>query len=161
MHVHDQPADRRRADIQIRQAFVLTMLGLWIVVLLVFWCFTPINAPGVWPLLDSIETRGGTKAPAAEQDLFISVTAAGDVYVGERIASRRELFVALHAATQMRTDWRGNWYQVNVFVRVDKRAPFGAVRRVVQTAQAANRTRLTFLATSDQAGRAETAGDET
>lgn len=146
MHVHETPADRHRGDLLIQQAYVLTLLGFWIVIVLVVWCIVPLGAPGVWPLLDSIETRGGRKAPAMELDVFVSVTAAGDVYVGERVASPGELLRAMARAAEPRIDRRGDTYWINVFVRVDKRAPFGAVREVVRAAQEAKRTQLTFLA---------------
>jgi biopolymer transport protein ExbD len=146
MLVHDRPPDRMRADLQIQRAFIITLLGFFTTLLVIFAAITPIFRSGVWPLINSIETNGGTKAPASEEDLFISVTASGELFLGERKTSPRELTQALAAVARPRVK-RGYTYEVTVFVRVDRDAPFGAVRAVVRAAQEAKRARLTFLAT--------------
>jgi biopolymer transport protein ExbD len=146
MYVHEQPNDRRRGDLQIRQGFILTLSMFWTTILLVVWSFTPLTSTGVWPLLDLAETSGGRKAPYLEGDVFISVTRTGDIYLEERPATTRDVTRACEFAVLLRRDWRGETYRHEVFVRVDRAAPFSAVRAVVRAAQAANVTRLTFLA---------------
>jgi len=78
--VHEQGADRRVADIQVNRTFVVTLLGVWIVVLLFVWAVTPLVAPGVWPLINIAETSNARRAPDVEGDVFVSVTAQGQIF---------------------------------------------------------------------------------
>ena len=146
MYIHEHPSDRRHADLQIRQAFIVTLSCFWTTILVVVWSFTPLTASGVWPLLEIVETSGGRKAPYVEGDIFVSVTRSGDIYLENRKATIREFENACTFAVRRRLDWRGNPYRNEIFIRVDKAAPFGTVRRVITAAQTANVDRVTFLA---------------
>lgn len=115
-------------------------------ILLVVWCFTPLTASGVWPLIDLVEASKGRKAPYVEGDIFLSVTRTGDLYLEDRRASLPEVVRACEKAAQPRKDWRGHDDRNEIFLRVDKAAPFGSVRAVLKAAQIANVERVTFLA---------------
>ena len=132
--VHEERADRRIADIQINRTFVVTLLGVWIVVFLILFIITPLKAPAVWPLINVVESSTGRKAPDREGDRFLSVTAAGQIFVDEKPVGVASLDAALVENDR------------EVFVRVDKAATFGSVRVLLRAAQRAGRRRLTFLA---------------
>jgi biopolymer transport protein ExbD len=144
MILRDRPDDVRRFDILIRRAYTVTLLGVSMVLLITMWVFVPIQMPGVF--LSSIETSHGEKAPQFEHDVNVAVTAAGELYLGQEPVTHEALTAALTRAAQPRRYRDGEEYFVNVFVRVDKRASFGAVRTVVVAAQNAKLTHLTFLA---------------
>jgi biopolymer transport protein ExbD len=144
MLIHPVPADRRRADQQIQRTLTVTQLGVWIVVLLVVWCFTPLRAPGVWPLLDEASSTTGEKSPGREDDVWLSITSDGNLYADERPVTMGQLTGILSQASQRGTDRRGD-YERDVFVRIDRAAAFRSVRQVLLAAQAAGRLRLTFL----------------
>jgi TonB family protein len=131
MLVEHRAEDRRRYDRQILQSFVVTMAGFWIVVLLLVWVVAPLYSPGVWPLLELPFASTGRKAPDVERDVWTSVRANGDIFVGEQ-----KVDVPVLPGDEAR----------RVFVRVDRAAPFGAVRTLVRAAQRAGRRQLTFMA---------------
>ena len=122
--------DRRLYIQQVFHTFIFTMTGVWLIVLIMFMVVTPIYAPGVWPLLEPPSARTGQKAPDTERDVWLSVRANGEVFVDEKKVSVPDL--AIDASR-------------NVFVRVDRAAPFGAVRALVRAAQRSGRRRLTFM----------------
>lgn len=130
MFIEHHAEDRRRFDRQIVQAFIVTMAGFWIVVLLFVWVVTPLYSPSVWPLLELPFASTGRKAPDTERDVWTSVRANGEIFVGEEKVS-----VPVLTSDPAR----------RVFVRVDRAAPFGAVRRLVRAAQRAGRRQLTFM----------------
>jgi biopolymer transport protein ExbD len=145
MHVHEHAEDRRRGDLQIRQAFIVTLTGFWTTVLVVIWAFTPLTASGVWPLLDIIELSEGRKAPNVEGDVFISITRTGDIYLEGRRASLFEITHACEMASRQRLDWRGESYQYEIFIRVDKAALYRSVRDVIRAVQIGKARQVTFL----------------
>jgi len=123
--------DRRSYIRQVFQTFIFTMTGVWLTVLLVFMVITPIGVPEMWPLLDLPRATTGQQAPDMEGDVWISVRANGDVFVHQKKVSVPDL--AIDASR-------------HVFVRVDRAAPFGAVRALVRAAQRSGRRKLTFMA---------------
>ena len=123
--------DRRSYIRQVFQTFIFTMTGVWLTVLLVFMVITPIGVPEMWPLLDLPRATTGQQAPDMEGDVWISVRANGDVFVHQKKVSVPDL--AIDASR-------------HVFVRVDRAAPFGAVRALVRAAQRSGRRTLTFTA---------------
>jgi biopolymer transport protein ExbD len=129
--VEHRAEDRRRFDRQILQAFIVTMAGFWIVVLLVVWTVTPLYSPSVWPLLELPFASTGRKAPDMERDVWASVRANGDLFIGEK-----KVDVPVLPGDDAS----------HVFVRADRAAPFGAVRTLVRAAQRAGRKQLTFMA---------------
>jgi len=132
------PGDRSRRAFhsELERTYVVTLLGVWTVVLLWVWMAAPLLAHGVWPLLDSPQTSTGRKAPEKERDLFVSVVAGGQLFLDEKPVTSAALERSLRAVTTSQ----------EIFVRVDKAAPFGAVRAVVRAAQRANQRHLIFLA---------------
>jgi TonB family protein len=100
-------------------------------VLLYVWLVTPLRSPSVWPLLELPFAKTGRKEPGRERDVWVSVRANGEIFVDEQ-----KVAVPVLPADPDR----------NVFVRVDRAAPFGAVRTLVRAAQRSNRRTLTFMA---------------
>ena len=110
---------------QIQRAWVVTQLGLWIVILLILIAMTPVHVTGTWPMLQSVEATWGRDVKPYERDLFISINAAGDIFIGPRKMYVPRLANALGIAALPREQppyWR------QVFVRVDRRAPFGGAQ---------------------------------
>lgn len=107
------------------------MAGFWLTVFLLFMTITPLLSSGVWPLLELPFAATGQKAPDKEHDVWVSVRANGELFVDEQ-----KVMVPMLPHDPER----------NVFVRVDRAAPFGAVRTVVRAAQRAGRRQLTFMA---------------
>lgn len=128
MLIEQSDEDRRRHDRQILQSYVVTMAGVWITVLLWFWLILPIFARGVWPLLELPIAKTGQRAPDVERDVWVSIRANGEIFVDEKKVD----VVNLAGAAE------------RIHVRVDRAAPFGAVRTVVRAAQRAHRRTLTF-----------------
>lgn len=135
--------NRRAFERQLWQTYIIALAGVWIVVLLWYWVFCPIFAPGVWPLLDLASATTGHKAPTMERDLFVSVTARGELFLNEQPVQERILQKAF-ARKEVGRD--GRQQSRKIFVRVDRSAPFSAVRPVVRAAQAANVLHVVFLA---------------
>jgi TonB family protein len=131
--VEHRAEDRRRHDRQILQAFIITMAGFWLTVFLVFLTVMPLLGPGIWPLLELPFAATGQKAPDKEHDVWVSVRANGQIFVDEKKVAGSELILPKEAGR-------------SVFVRVDRAAPFGAVRAVVRAAQQTGRRKLTFMA---------------
>jgi len=129
--VEHRAEDRRRHDRQILQAFIITMAGFWLTIFILFMTITPLFAHGVWPLLELPFAATGQKAPDKERDVWVSVRANGEIFVDEQ---------------KVMVPMLPNDPERNVFVRVDRAAPFGAVRAVVRAAQRAGRRQLTFMA---------------
>ena len=134
MLIEHPAADRRRHDRMILQAFTVTMAGFWLTIFLYFMCILPIGRTDVWPLLELPRTATGRKAPDKGYDTWISVRANGEVVANEHRLTRADLMAALSKPYG------------DVFVRVDRSAPFGAVRNVVRAAREVNRRQLTFMA---------------
>ena len=129
-----------RYDVQIQRAWVVTMTGVWIVILLVAVVSLPLSSSPV----NIAEARIGRYAPIRAHDLVITVNADGAIYVRQRRVTVPQLAYAIVIASRPREEppyWR------DVFVQVDKRAPFRAVRDVLTAAQLANRRFLIFVAT--------------
>src|SRR5256885_16654525 len=104
------------------------MAGFWLTVFLIFMCVLPTRSQGVWPLLELPFAASGQKAPDREYDVWISVSANGEIFVGEN---------------KVAVPMFPNDLDRNVFVRVDRAAPFGAVREIVRAAQRVHRRKLT------------------
>jgi biopolymer transport protein ExbD len=136
-------AEERAFRAQLERTYVLTLLGVFTVVLLWIWMVAPLLAPGVWPLLELPQAWTGRKAPATERDVYVSVDARGQLFFNERPVTTSALASHLHALTLSAV--RAESAQ-QVFVRVDKAAPFRAVRKVVIAAQRADQRHLVFLA---------------
>jgi biopolymer transport protein ExbD len=134
-------------DTRVRQTFVITMAAFFLIILLVFITITPLGVPGVFPLLDPVKTsRDGNVRWPYDIDVIISIDVRGRLYVEETLATPQEVEGAIRRMAEPVVDWRGETHERTVFVRVDKQAPFGAVRNVVRAARNAGRTRLVFLA---------------
>ncbi|MBV8517011.1 MAG: biopolymer transporter ExbD [Acidobacteria bacterium] len=145
MYIHEQPEDRRRADLLIRQSFIITQSGVWIVVFLFVFVVTPLWTRDVWPLLDQPTAWSAQRAVPREHDHFVSVRADGAFFFDERRVTAGDLVAALRAARAGRRTW-GTFIEFDdVYVRADRAAPFGAVRNVIRAAQAAGCPRVTFL----------------
>ena len=137
MHVHDQPPDRRRADLQILQAYIVTQTGFWTTVLIMFAAITPIMANGVWPLIELPKSSVARKTPPMERDVFVTVTRTGELYVDDRKATLAELVRACRIARRPPRD--------TIYLRIDRNAPFGAVRVVIKAVQSEKIDRVTVL----------------
>jgi len=133
MLVEHRAEDRRRHDRQILQAFIVTMAGFWLTIFILFMTITPLYAPGVWPLLELPVAATGQKAPDKEYDVWVSIRANGEIFVDEKKVAGSELILPKEAGR-------------SVFVRVDRAAPFGAVRTIVRAAQRVGRRQVTFMA---------------
>jgi biopolymer transport protein ExbD len=131
---------------QIERTYMVTLLGVFTVVLLWVWMVAPLLAPGVWPLLDLPSTSSGRKAPTMERDVFISVDARGTLYFNERPVSVSALRDHIRAAEHATVSTEPPRF----FVRVDRGAPFRAVREVVVAARSADQAHLIFLARAPQ-----------
>lgn len=130
--VEHHAEDRRRYDRQILQTFVVTMAGFWLTVLIWIWVITPIFSSGVWPLLEPAAAKTGRMVPEKEHDVWVTIRANGEIFVDENKVDVVDLSNAGET----------------IFVRVDRAAPFSAVRTVVREAQRAHRRTLTFMVRS-------------
>lgn len=131
----------RRSDFQrdLERTYVVTLLGVFVVVFLWLFVVLPVGAPDVWPLLETPIALTGAIAPEMEHDLFVSINVGGHLFLQGNPVSGAELSARLRAN-------KPSQLQNQVFVRVDRNAPFGAVREAVRAAQLANRRHLIFLA---------------
>jgi biopolymer transport protein ExbD len=138
--------DIDKARSQFEQTYVITLLGVFLVVLLWMWVILPMRAPGVWPLLELPSALTGHKAPDTEGDVYISVDAKGRVFFNEELISVAALGTHIAEATRP----YGSRSPSNIFVRVDRSTPFRAVRRVIIAAQENHKRNLIFLARARQ-----------
>src|ERR1043166_6905116 len=95
MLIEHAGADRRRHDRQILQAFIVTMAGFWLTIILLFICIVPMPGKESWPILELPRTATGRKAPAMEYDTWIAVRANGDIVADENLLTHAELIAAL------------------------------------------------------------------
>jgi biopolymer transport protein ExbD len=125
---------------RMQQTYVITLTGCFVVILMWTWLVDPLLAHGVWPLLDLAQASSGRKAPDREHDAWVSVVANGQLFFDERPVTTRELEAHLHDLIFRRAT------DPQVFVRVDRAAPFRAVRQVIIAAQRAGRRHVIFMA---------------
>ena len=136
MHVHEHPPDRRWGDLIIRQAFIVTLTGFFMTMLVIYAAAAPINVPGAFPLLDVPEARHGRSAPYTERDVLIAITRNGGLYLGNDAATLAQIAGACEIAARRRSD---------IYIRVDRSVDFGLVRDVIKAAQHDETTQVTFL----------------
>jgi len=118
-HHRDSPKNEVRSDIN-----VTPLVDVVLVLLIIFMVVTPLIASGV--AVDLPQTLHHSKKPDDGKDIVISVTSDKRVYMGSRLL-RQPSDVARVVA-----DERRRFPEKTVFLKGDRRAPYGAVREVVE-----------------------------
>lgn len=131
-------SDSRDYRTDLERTYVVTLLGVFVVVFLWLFAVMPIEGPDVRPLLEAPTAVTGQKAPTTERDIFVSIDVRGHLFLQGNPVSGVEL------AARLRVN-EPSQGQRQVFIRVDRNAPFGAVREAVRAAQHANQRHLIFL----------------
>jgi biopolymer transport protein TolR len=116
----------------ISQINVTPLVDVMLVLLVIFMVTAPIIQQGV--AVDLPKTRGSA-LPGEEQPLVVGVSAAGDVYLNDNPIPVGELRAKLEAIARERPDRR-------VFLRADRKVPYGDVARVIAAVKEAGIERL-------------------
>jgi biopolymer transport protein TolR len=108
-----------RADIN-----VTPLVDVVLVLLIIFMVVTPLIASGV--AVDLPRTAHHARKPDDGKDIIVSITADKRFYVGTARLTQVEALVHKVVAEKRRAP------EKNVFVKADAKAPYGAVRAVLQ-----------------------------
>lgn len=111
----------RTANGSMSQINVTPLVDVMLVLLVIFMVTAPILQQGV--AVDLPEARAGSLAGREEQ-LVVSVTSDGSLYLNDEEVSAAELDARLQSVAAQRPDGQ-------VFVRADKSVPYGAVVEVM------------------------------
>lgn len=111
----------RTANGSMSQINVTPLVDVMLVLLVIFMVTAPILQQGV--AVDLPEARAGSLADREEQ-LVVSVTSDGSLYLNDEEVSAAELDARLQSVAAQRPDGQ-------VFVRADKSVPYGEVVEVM------------------------------
>jgi biopolymer transport protein TolR len=120
-----ETAHELRADIN-----VTPLVDVVLVLLIIFMVVTPMIASGV--AVDLPKTMHHSRKPDDGKDIIVAVTRDERLYVGSSPVERTADLARVVAAERRR------FPEKSVFLKGDARAPFGAVKRVMQTLHEAN-----------------------
>src|ERR1041384_6130861 len=119
-HGEERPPPDVKADIN-----VTPLVDVVLVLLIIFMVVTPMIAAGV--AVDLPRTAHHSKKPDDGKDIIVSITSDARVYLGaHRIGRAEDLGPAVTAE-------RRKFPQKTIFVKGEERAPFGAVRKVMDS----------------------------
>jgi biopolymer transport protein TolR len=119
----DRPKNEVRSDIN-----VTPLVDVVLVLLIIFMVVTPLIAGGV--AVDLPQTLHHLKKPDDGKDIVISVTWDKRVYAGSRLLSQPS------EVARVVGDERRRFPEKTVFLKGDRRAPYGVVREVVEALRA-------------------------
>ena len=108
-----------RADIN-----VTPLVDVVLVLLIIFMVVTPLIASGV--AVDLPRTAHHARKPDDGKDIIVSITADKRFYIGTARLNQVEELVQKLIAEKRRTP------EKNIFLKADAKAPYGAVRTVMQ-----------------------------
>jgi biopolymer transport protein ExbD len=108
-----------RADIN-----VTPLVDVVLVLLIIFMVVTPLIASGV--AVDLPRTAHHARKPDDGKDIIVSITADKRFYIGTTRLNQVEELVQKLIAEKRRTP------EKNIFLKADAKAPYGAVRTVMQ-----------------------------
>ena len=111
---------------------VTPLVDVMLVLLVIFMVTAPILQQGVTINLPKVKAVALT---GEEQQLVVSVTRNGQVYLNDTSINLTELTPKLQAILRLRPDRQ-------VFLRADQRVPYGDVMRVIATVKGAGVERL-------------------
>lgn len=121
--VHDDlPRGQVKSDINITP-----LVDVVLVLLIIFMVVTPMIAGGV--AVDLPRTENHSRKPDDGTDIIISVTRDKEVYIGSSRVSRLEDLPRAVSEERRRNPNK------TIFLKGDSRAPYGYVRRTMQTLQ--------------------------
>jgi biopolymer transport protein TolR len=116
---HERERPTVRSDIN-----VTPLVDVVLVLLIIFMVVTPMIASGV--AVDLPKTANHARKPDDGRDIIVSVTQDKRLYVGTNRVERIEDLARVIAAE------RRKYPDKSIFVKGDSRAPFGAVKKVMQ-----------------------------
>ena len=111
---------------------VTPLVDVMLVLLVIFMVTAPILQQGVAINLPKVKSAALT---GEEQQLVVSVTRSGQVYLNDTSINLTDLAPKLQAILRLRPDRQ-------VFLRADQRVPYGDVMRVIATVKGAGVERL-------------------
>jgi len=120
------------------------LIDVMLVLLVIFMIAAPLMSSGLRLDLPKSDAAAPNEAP---RFLAVAVTRAGDLYLGEEKLSADALSARLEAAAKQTPD-------VDVYLRADKRTPYGAVAELIGRVQKAGLSRIAFV--TEPAAESET-----
>ena len=139
----NSPAEQRRQRLRAMRAVIRTdrprfarpdlkadinvtpLVDVVLVLLIIFMVVTPMIASGI--AVDLPRTANHSRKPDDGKDIIVSVVRDGRVYVGTQLLARAEELGRVILAEKRKAPSK------TVFVKGDLRAPYGAVRRAMQS----------------------------
>jgi biopolymer transport protein ExbD len=142
--------DRERYSAELQRTLVVTLIGVFTVVLL--WLAVIIPSPRWEPVVELARSTSGVKAPEEERDLTVSVQASGRIFIADQHMAGLSLVANLRR-------YSSNPARVArpVRLRVDRSAPFSAVRDVLLAVRQARLSQVTFLVRAERIESLDTA----
>jgi biopolymer transport protein ExbD len=135
--------DPEQYSAELQRTFVVTLIGVFTVVFLWIAVITP---PPRWePVVELARSTSGVKAPEEEHDLTVSVQASGRIFIADE-----HMAGALLVARLRRHSSNTGRSARPVRLRVDRSAPFSAVRAVLLAARQAELSHVTFLVRAER-----------
>jgi biopolymer transport protein TolR len=119
VEAHGGARPQVRADIN-----VTPLVDVVLVLLIIFMVVTPLIASGV--AVDLPRTAHHSRKPDDGKDIIVSITADKRFYIGTARLNQVEELVQKLIAEKRRTP------EKNIFLKADAKAPYGAVRTVMQ-----------------------------
>jgi len=125
LHGEAQAGARAEVRADIRADINITpLVDVVLVLLIIFMVVTPLIASGV--AVDLPRTAHHARKPDDGKDIIVSITADKRFYVGTARLTQMEDVVQKVIAEKRRTP------EKNVFLKADAKAPYGAVRAILQ-----------------------------
>ena len=111
------------------------LIDVMLVLLVIFMITAPLMSSGLRLDLPKSEAAAPTETP---RFLAVTVTREGDLYLGEEKLSAHAMSARLEAAAKQMPD-------VDVYLRADKRTPYGSVAELIERVQKVGLSRIVFV----------------
>ncbi|MBI4921800.1 MAG: protein TolR [Devosia nanyangense] len=131
---------RRASKRPMSEINVTPMVDVMLVLLIVFMVAAPLLTVGV--PIDLPQTRA-KELNTDSKPVTVSVTPAGDIYLGETLVPLENLVDQINAASANGTEER-------IYVRGDQTANYGAVMKVMGVLSAAGFSKIGLITTQEQ-----------
>ena len=114
---------------------VTPLVDVMLVLLIIFMITAPLLTTGITVDLPSTESKA---LPGQDEPITITMTANGELYIGENAIIKNALLVTLNAISGIEKESR-------IFVKADEKLPYGDVMQVMSLITNAGYTKVALL----------------
>lgn len=130
-------AEQEQSAQQLARTLMVLLVGVFVVLFLLLAVILPTPRPE--PIIELPFSASAEKAPEFEEQLTVSIQSSGATFVRDEPTTRVQLVSRLRALHRRRTG------DVLLRARVDRTAPFAAVRMLLLAAREAHVRTITIL----------------